>query len=736
MIYFDADKQIFHLTNGQVSYIIGVEEKGLLAHLYYGKAVSGYHGGRHYPRFERSFSFNFEEDKKRVYSRDTLLQEISSFGGGDFRVPSLDIAGSDGSHQTDFRYDSYEIYKGKPDLGGLPATFASEENPVETLDICLKDKYRQLALHLRYSIFEQLSVITRSHIVVNEGRDEVVIHKLSSLSLDFPADKWESIHLPGAWGNERQLQRDPLVRGIHTFDSKRGTSSHQENPFVALVKNDTTENQGLAYGFALVYSGNHEETIEVDQYQQVRLTMGINSFGFVWHLSAGVSFTTPEVVMVYSDQGLNRMSQIFHTVVHKHLTRGVWKDKERPILINNWEATYFDFDTDSIKGLMDEASQLGMELFVLDDGWFGQREDDQTSLGDWFVNEDKLQGGLQALATYAKSKNLDFGLWFEPEMISRSSQLFEAHPDWYLHHPGYEAATSRSQFVLNLSRDDVTDYVIETLSTILRTVDISYVKWDMNRYLSDIYATGNISNHGEVAHRYVLNLYRIFEHLLRVFPHILFEGCSGGGGRFDMGILHYMPQIWTSDNSDAIARLKIQYGTSLAYPVSSMGAHVSAVPNHQNGRITSIETRFNIAMTGAFGYELDPRQLSSEEKAIIKDQVAFYKKNRQLLQYGTFTRLTSPFETNACAWQLVSKDKNQAMVIYTTVLSHAAPPLQILKVKGLEASSLYYCQQTEQCYYGDELAEVGFYIHPIFNQKDFDSRRIDFVKVEDLPKGK
>lgn len=730
MIHFDEENKIFHLKNDHISYILGVEEKGLLAHLYYGKAVSGYHGGRNYPRFERSFSFNFEDDQKRVYSRDTLLQEVSTFGGGDFRIPSLEISDEEASSQSDFRYDSYRIYQGKTSLEGLPATFVEHKEEAETLEICMKDVSRNLRLYISYTLFRDLPVMTRSHRLVNEGNQAIHIKKLASLSLDLPAEHGETIHLPGAWGNERNLQRETLTRGIHTFDSKRGTSSHQENPFVALVNSDTTENKGSAFGFALIYSGDHEETLEVDQYHQVRLTMGINSYGFDWLLKAGEGFTTPEVVMVYSNQGLNGMSQTFHEVVHNHLTRGKWRQKERPILINNWEATYFDFDTGTIKGLIDEASDLGVELFVLDDGWFGKRDTDQTSLGDWFVNEEKLQGGLQAISDYAHHRGLQFGLWFEPEMISRSSQLFDQHPDWYLHHPLYEAATSRSQFVLNLSRDDVVDYLITVLSGIIKATNLSYIKWDMNRYLSDIYATGSILNHGEVAHRYVLNLYRIYEQLTKEFPDILFEGCSGGGGRFDMGILYYMPQIWTSDNSDAIARLRIQYGTSLLYPPSSMGAHVSAVPNHQNGRITDLATRTNIAMSGVLGYELDPRKLTQAEKEQIKQDIDFYKKHRNLIQYGDFYRLKSPFDSNACAWQMVSKDKKESIVIYTNILSHAAPELEILKVPNLESESLYVCKQLNQQFYGDELAEVGFYLHPIFNRKDFESRLFTFTKIE------
>ena len=728
MIIVDKENKIFHLRNKQISYILSVEEKGLLAHHYYGKAISNYHGGRRYPRFERSFSFNFEGDEKRIYSRDTLLQEFSSFGVGDFRIPSIEVKDETGLSISDFRYDSYNIFKGKKPLKGLPASFSNNDK-VETLEICLKDEILGLKLYLTYSIFDD-GAITRSSRLFNEGENNVTIETISSMSLDLPAAEWGIIHLSGAWGNERQIQRDKLTRGIHVFDSKRGTSSHQENPFFALVNKETTEYFGETYGFSLIYSGNHESAIEVDQYKQVRLTMGINPNVFSWKLKPLDSFQSPEVVMIYSDKGLNKMSQNFHRFFQKNLIRSRFKNQERPILINNWEATYFDFNQDKLIELMDAASDLGVELFVLDDGWFGKRDSDKTSLGDWYINRKKLPDGLNFLSHYAKTKGMKFGIWFEPEMMSKSSELFQKHPEWYLHVPHREAAQSRSQYVLNISRRDVKEYIISFLTEILIQNDINYVKWDMNRYLSDIASTEiEKFGHGEVSHRYVLNLYDIFERITTQFPDILFEGCSGGGGRFDPGILYYMPQIWASDNSDAIARLKIQYGTSLIYPISSMGAHVSASPNHQNGRFTSLATRGNVAMFGAFGYELDPTKLMDNEKETIKKQINYYKKYRKLFQYGTFYRNISPFESNNVSWNVVSEDKSQAIALYTTVLSEAAPELKILKVSGLDSHADYYCFETGETYSGDELEQVGFYLNPIFNREDFESRLFTFEKV-------
>lgn len=730
LISVDEKKSIFHLSNGKISYIFQVEEQNLLHHIYFGKAISDYHGGLTYPRFERSFSTNFKGDKNRVYSRDTLLQEYSSLGSGDFRIPSIEIVMDSGSSVCDFRYKYYKMFSGKKKLHPLPHVWTENDSEAETIEIYLEDVANKLLLCLSYTIYRDYDIIARSARLENQGKAEIQVNKLASMSIDLPFEKREMIHLPGSWGNERQIERKEIQRGIHIIDSKRGTTSHQENPFIALVEPSTTEHRGKAYGFLLIYSGNHEEALELDQYEQLRLTIGINPSGFQWNLEPNKQFQTPEVILTFSENGLNGMSQNFHSIIQDRIIRSKYKNAERPILINNWEATYFNFNERKIKEIIDVSANLGIELFVLDDGWFGKRDSDQTSLGDWYENVEKLPNGLRGLSEYAHDNGMKFGLWFEPEMISEKSRLFSEYPDWYFHVPGIEATLSRSQYVLDLSREDVLNYLFDSIHSILTENQIDYVKWDMNRYLTDVFSLLLKNNQqGEVSHRYVINLYRLMDKLTKHHPDILFEACSGGGGRFDAGMLYYMPQIWTSDNSDAVERLKIQYGTSLVYPPSTMGAHVSAVPNHQNGRITPLITRANVAMSGVFGYELDPTLLTIEEKAQIEEQIKFYKKYRDLLLYGTFTRLSSPFENNHCVWQVVSDDKSECIVTYSNILSHAAPPLERLHLIGLEKEAHYYCPEMNITCSGDELMNIGLYIFPIFNQGDFESRVFRFTKI-------
>lgn len=730
LISVDEKKYLFHLSNGRISYIFQVEEQKLLSHVYFGKAVAGYHGGLSYPRFERSFSTNFKDDEKRVYSRDTLLQEYSSLGSGDFRIPSIEIVTDSGSSVTDFRYIDYRVFSGKKSLHPLPHVWTENDLEAETIEIYLEDEVSKLLLCLSYTIYADYDIIVRSARLENQGVSDITINKLASMSIDFPYEKREMIHLPGSWANERRIERKEIQRGIHIIDSKRGTTSHQENPFIALVEPSTTEHQGKAYGFLLIYSGNHEEALELDQYEQLRLTIGINPSGFQWNLEPNKQFQTPEVILTFSENGLNGMSQNFHSIIQDRIIRSKYKTEQRPILINNWEATYFDFNERKIKEIIDVSANLGIELFVLDDGWFGKRDNDQTSLGDWYENVEKLPNGLRGLSEYAHNKGMKFGLWFEPEMISEKSKLFSEHPDWYFHVPGIEATLSRSQYVLDLSREDVLNYLFDSIHRILKQNKIDYVKWDMNRYLTDVFSLMlNNKQQGEASHRYVINLYRLMNKLTVHHPDILFEACSGGGGRFDAGMLYYMPQIWTSDNSDAVARLAIQYGTSLVYPPSTMGAHVSAVPNHQNGRITSLATRANIAMAGVFGYELDPTLLTPAEKDQISEQIKYYKKYRDLLLYGKFTRLSSPFDNNNCVWQVVSDDKSECIVTYSNILSHAAPPLERLIVKGLEKDVLYYNPEMDITCFGDELMNIGLYVNPIFNQGDFESRVFHFTKI-------
>ncbi len=711
MITFNKEQQVFHLCNNQISYLIEVEEHGYLAHLYFGKKINHYSGHYQYVRDMRSFGPYPEAADHDTFSLDTVMLEYPGYGFGDFREPAYNFKLKDGSRITDFRYDSFEIVQGKCAIEGLPHLYTNQATEAETLIITLKDDVAQLRLKLNYTIYQDYATVIRSTTLINDSAETVEINQLASQSLDFPNRSFELIHLNGAWGRERQLTREKIEIGTKVLDSKRGSSSHHQNPFVTLVEPTTTEFQGEAYGFCLVYSGNHQTVIEKDNYSQTRVVMGMNPFNFAWQLPAGESFHSPEVVNVYSNQGLNQMSKTYHDLFNHHLIRGEHQLKERPVLINNWEATYFDFDDAKIHGIVDEAQALGIEMFVLDDGWFGERKDDHRSLGDWYEFEGKLEQGLEGIAQYVHDKGMKFGLWFEPEMISKDSDLHRAHPDWVLSVPGRPRSLSRQQHVLDFSRVDVRDHIYQQMTAILDRVPIDYIKWDMNRNMTEVYSLLlDPEMQGEVSHRYILGLYEFMEKLTQAYPHILFESCSGGGGRYDAGMLYYMPQTWTSDNTDPIARLKIQYSTSLVYPISTMGAHVSAIPNHQTGRETSLDIRGNVAMSGVLGYELDLTTLSEEEKALIVKQVDFYKEHRQLLQFGDFVRLKSPYEENEVAWMFVSKDKKEAIVFYFRVLVEASAPYVTLKLAHLDETLEY--QIANHVISGDALMNIGMYIDP------------------------
>ena len=711
MITFNKEQQVFHLCNNQISYLIEVEEHGYLAHLYFGKKINHYSGHYQYVRDMRSFGPYPEAADHDTFSLDTVMLEYPGYGFGDFREPAYNFKLKDGSRITDFRYDSFEIVQGKCAIEGLPHLYTNQATEAETLIITLKDDVAQLRLKLNYTIYQDYATVIRSTTLINDSAETVEINQLASQSLDFPNRSFELIHLNGAWGRERQLTREKIEIGTKVLDSKRGSSSHHQNPFVTLVEPTTTEFQGEAYGFCLVYSGNHQTVIEKDNYSQTRVVMGMNPFNFAWQLPAGESFHSPEVVNVYSNQGLNQMSKTYHDLFNHHLIRGEHQLKERPVLINNWEATYFDFDDAKIHGIVDEAQALGIEMFVLDDGWFGERKDDHRSLGDWYEFEGKLEQGLEGIAQYVHDKGMKFGLWFEPEMISKDSDLHRAHPDWVLSVPGRPRSLSRQQHVLDFSRADVRDHIYQQMTAILDCVPIDYIKWDMNRNMTEVYSLLlDPEMQGEVSHRYILGLYEFMEKLTQAYPHILFESCSGGGGRYDAGMLYYMPQTWTSDNTDPIARLKIQYSTSLVYPISTMGAHVSAIPNHQTGRETSLDIRGNVAMSGVLGYELDLTTLSEEEKVLIVKQVDFYKEHRQLLQFGDFVRLKSPYEENEVAWMFVSKDKKEAIVFYFRVLVEASAPYVTLKLAHLDETLEY--QIANHVISGDALMNIGMYIDP------------------------
>ena len=729
-ILFDEKSRVFHLRNTFLSYLIKIEESNVLAHIYFGKPVKQYKDNKNYPRRDRGFSGNIPLNPDRSLSKDTLPQEYSSHGSMDFRTPASIIQRKNGSDLLDLRYDSHYITDGKPDIEGLPQTYVLDKSEAQTLVISLKDRETAIYFDLFYTIFSDRAVITRSVKIRNETRETIKLEKAASFQLDFAHTRRfdEVIALPGAHVNERQISRQSLLSGTKVFESRRGTSSHHMNNFIALVHHHTTENTGEAIGLQFVYSGNHSFELEKDQINQLRVVGGINSHCFSWELNANQSFQTPEMILSYSSQGLNKMSQIHHELLRERIARGRHQFAERPILVNNWEATYFDFNSEKIKAIIDEAKELGIEMFVLDDGWFGKRDADNSSLGDWFEYKGKLTNGLREIADYAHSKGLKFGLWFEPEMISIDSELYRTHPDFLMQVPGRMPSASRSQHVLDFTRLDVRQTIEKQMRKILDTIPLDYIKWDMNRSLSDIYSiTLDPLRQGEVAHRYMLGLYELLEHLTADYPEILWEGCSGGGGRFDAGFIYYMPQSWTSDNTDAVERMKIQYGTSLAYPISSITAHVSAVPNHQTGRSTSLKTRGETAMSAVFGYELDLTKLSPEEKKQVKEQIISYQTIRPVIQYGHYYRLASPFEENIVAWMFVSPKQDEAIVFLGRILASAQPAFHEVYLLGLDDEALYQEQTSKRLFSGAELMTVGLYFFDF--QGDFQTELLHFKKL-------
>lgn len=722
-IFYDEATGIFHLQTVNSSYLIQLV-RGYAAHVYYGKRLrqgSNLEGmlafmGR------SSFSPSLSGDMEK--SLDSLPQEYPQYGTGDFRYPAYQVKLSDGSRITELLYRSHRIVQGKAGLEGLPAVYVEQPEEAQTLEIELYDSYSGLAVMLSYSVFADVDAIARSVRFVNQSEAAITLQQAMSVSIDFPDDQFDSLYLHGAWARERHVERRPLAPGITAIGSRRGSSSHNMNPFFALLRPDANERQGEVYGFSLVYSGGFLAQAEVDQYGTTRFSMGIQPFDFGWTLQPGESFQTPETVMVYSAEGLGGMSRTYHKLYRTRLCRGQYRDAERPVLVNNWEATYFNFNADKIEEIAKAGAELGIELFVLDDGWFGRRDADNSSLGDWYADRRKLPQGLDELAVRVKACGLQFGLWFEPEMVSPDSDLYRAHPDWCLHVAGRRRTEARQQLILDMSREDVQQYLYERLSEILSSVPISYVKWDMNRNMTEIGSAAlPAEQQAETAHRYMLGLYALLERITSEFPHVLFESCSGGGGRFDPGMLYYMPQTWTSDDTDAVERLKIQYGTSMVYPVSTMGAHVSAVPNHQVGRTTSLEFRGDVAMSGNFGYELDLSKFTDEEKEIAKGQIAAYKQIRKLVQQGDLYRLSSPFEGNVTAWMFVNEQKSEALLFYYQVLAEPNGPIRFIKLEGLDPERDYRLELNggSEIYGGDRLMAAGL---PVMLQGDFSSRVI------------
>ncbi|PRO67321.1 alpha-galactosidase [Alkalicoccus urumqiensis] len=717
-IHVEEKTGVFHLQGPGMSYVMKVQEGGYLTHLYWGRRLSRYRGSADVRYEDRGFSGNPNKED-RTFSLDTTPLEYPAYGNTDYRDPAFEIEWADGSRVSDFRYKSYTVQKGKPALDGLPASYAGEAE-AETLIIELRDELQQVSIFLRYTVFHASDALARSASIVHEGGEPFVIQKASSANVDFRSRAFEYIHLPGAHNRERDMVRTPLGQSRAVVESRRGSSSHQQNPFFALVRPDATETSGEVFAWNLVYSGSFLASAEVDQFDGTRVNVGIQPFGFSWELSPGETFTTPEAVLVYSSEGLGQMSRTFHHLYGEHLVRGSWKHRTRPVLINNWEATYFDFDEKKILEIASRAAEAEIELFVLDDGWFGRRDDDRSSLGDWTVDERKLPDGVQGLAEKVKEAGMDFGIWVEPEMISVDSDLYRAHPDWCLHVPGRRRSESRNQLVLDFANPEVRAHILEQLRTLLAGAPISYVKWDMNRNMTEI-GSPVLPAHRqqETAHRYMLGLYDVMEKLTQEFPEVLFESCSGGGGRFDPGMLYYMPQTWTSDNTDAVSRTRIQYGTSLAYPSAAMGAHVSDVPNHQVGRTTPLAARGHVAMEANLGYELDVTKLSDAEMVEIRDQVRRYKEVRHLSQYGTLYRLADPFQTESYATIRVSSDRSEALFVYMHRLAEANAPFVRVKLDGLKPDAVYSVDGLDRAFGGDELMYAGIDIPVI--EHDFQS---------------
>ncbi|MDO4619379.1 MAG: alpha-galactosidase [Lachnospiraceae bacterium] len=706
-IFIHEKTKTFHLQNDLISYIMTVLPDGSLGQLYFGKRIHD----------KEDFSYLLEgcirshsallEDNGEGISLEHVKQEYPVYGSSDFREGALEILQDNGSRLPGFVYESCEVTAGKPKLQGLPATYTESDEEAATLRITMKDPVNGLVLQLLYTVFAKGGVIARSAEISNEGNAAVSLTKAMSLCVDLPDADYDWIQLSGSWARERYPMQHRLHQGIQAVESLRGHSSHQHNPFLILKRPSADEFQGEVLGFSLLYSGNFLAQAQVDTYDVTRVLMGIHPGWFQWKLEPGEHFQTPEAVIVYSENGLNGMSQTFHKLFQTRLARGIWKEQPRPILINNWEATYFDFNEEKILAIAEKARECGVELFVLDDGWFGSRRSDNAGLGDWVPAPELLPNGISGLSEKVTETGMKFGLWFEPEMVNPDSDLFRAHPDWALGIPERRASLSRHQRVLDFSRREVVDCIHEMIAKILRESKISYIKWDMNRSITECYSQAlPADRQGEVFHRYILGVYDLYERLIQEFPEVLFESCAGGGGRFDAGLLYYAPQAWTSDDTDAVERIKIQYGTSYAYPISSMGSHVSAVPNHQVNRSTPLKTRADVAYFGTFGYELDLNKLTAEEQEEVKAYTQFMKDHRSLLQFGTFYRLQSPFEGNEAAWMVVNEDRSEAIAAGYRILSRPNGPFTRLKLAGLDPEKLYEVEGVGR-YYGDELMNLG-----------------------------
>lgn len=713
-IAFHKQTKEFHLYNNDISYIFKILANGQPGHIYYGKRLTDKEDFGYMIEYAARDMAPCTFEGESGFSLEHLKQEYPAYGSGDMRYPAFELEHEDGSRAADFKYKEHDIYKGKKKLQGLPAVYTDREEEADTLEVVLEDRQSGMKIILSYTIFKEFPVITRNARFCCI-REKVTLLNAMSGCLDLPDKEYDMVELAGAWSRERHVHTRRLGYGIQGIYSLRGCSSHQFNPFLALKRQNADEHSGEVIGASLVYSGDFLAQAEVDNFNVTRVLMGIHPSEFRWEMECGECFQTPEMVLVYSEKGLNGMSQTFHKLYRTRLARGKWRDRERPILINNWEATYFDFNENKLLRLAEKAQEIGVELFVLDDGWFGKRNDASSSLGDWYVNKEKLPGGLRGLAEKVNQMGMGFGLWIEPEMVNKDSDLFRSHPDWVMADIRRNYCHSRNQYVLDFSKKEVVDQIHGQIRKILKEVPVSYIKWDMNRSFSEVFSNGmDRGSQGKVRHKYILGVYDLYERLIQEFPEILFESCASGGARFDPGMLYYAPQAWTSDDTDAVERIKIQYGTSYVYPLSSMGSHVSASPNHQIYRDTPVETRANAAYFGTFGYELDLTQASEEELEKMRRQTAFMKTYRGLIQKGIFYRLKSPFEHNSSAWMVVSENQDEALLAYFRVLQPAQAGFERIRLSGLNEEWEYIVKEEseqedtiETEHYGDELMYAG-----------------------------
>lgn len=733
-VFYNEETKFFKLRAKNTDYMMKIVDDGYLAHIYYGKKLPD-EDLEYLLRFDESPFTPATNNRDKSSFMDTLPFEYPCFGIGDYRDPAFKILDENGMSACDLRYKNYKIYPGKPKLKDLPATFETDQSPCDTLEITLEDKFAGLEVTLLYSAFEELDAITRSAVVKNVGEKSCTLTRVLSACVDFDEDSYDMITLNGSWARERHIERCRLHMGKQMIDSVRGESSHQNNPFTALCEHNADEDNGEVFGFNFVYSGNFVSEAEVTQHKKTRFLMGINPLDFGWYLEPNEEFVAPEVVMVHSSNGIGEMSRTFHDLYRNNLIRGEYKDKRRPILINNWEATYFDFDTEKLISIAQEASKLGIEMLVMDDGWFGHRDADNSSLGDWFVYDKKIKGGLKYLVDEVNKLGMKFGIWFEPEMISPDSELYKAHPDWAIQVKGRDLTLCREQYVLDYSRKEVRDYVFGMMKDILDNANIEYIKWDMNRQLTEVGSNAlPKERQRELWHRYVLGVYDLMNRLTTEYPHLLLENCSGGGARFDAGMLYYSPQIWCSDDTDAIERLKIQHGTSMCYPCSAMGAHVSDCPNHTVGRNTPFKTRGHVAMVGTFGYELDVTKIPQEDRNMIPAQIEEFNKFNTLVRTGDHYRIGNTFEDVTWdAWMFVSKDKKEALFEFVQILARPNERSRRIKLKGLDPNAYYYEESDPEFKLsGAALMNAGINVAKIWNADDmwgdFQSKILHFIK--------